>query len=142
MKNIIVVLIMVILSSCITRIEKQGYMFELVDKLSIESNITSKDRVLDIMGSPTFKSNIGKGESWIYYSQDVRKLLFFKPKVVKREIMILEFGIDNVVSNIREYDLLDKNDKIAFVSKYSAVGEHKTGFFSELFGNIGQVRAQ
>lgn len=140
MRNYFYCILLFILTSCITRYEKQGYMFELSDHALIQEGITSKERVLKIMGSPTIISDFDE-EAWIYYSEDVKKLLFFLPDIEKREILVLKFDKFNVVNKLQKIDLAD-GAKINFISDYTNVDSHKTGIFKSFFSNVGQVRPQ
>lgn len=115
-------------------------MFELSDHALIQEGITSKERVLKIMGSPTIISDFDE-EAWIYYSEDVKKLLFFLPDIEKREILVLKFDKFNVVNKLQKIDLAD-GAKINFISDYTNVDSHKTGIFKSFFSNVGQVRPQ
>ncbi len=141
-KNAIILLVIVLLSSaCNGRITKYGYMFELSDVQMVQKGITSKDRVLRLMGSPTLVLDNLEPEKWIYYEQDVKNFLFFKPKTIAREILVLEFDKNQTVSNIEKYDL--SNDKtIHFSRHFTEVKSKETGFFAGIFSNIGQVKPQ
>lgn len=130
------------LSSCITRIEKNGYMFDLAEVDLIKEDVTSKERVLNILGSPSLTSDLDGNEIWIYYSQEVKKILFFKPKIIDRTIVAIEFdNKEQLVRNIKKLDLNDES-KLSFSSKHTAVESQKTGFFKGIFSNIGQVKPQ
>lgn len=128
-------------TSCISRVDKHGYMFELSDHHLLQSGITTKDRVLNIMGSPTIIADINDDETWIYYSEDVKKLLFFTPDVVSRNVISIKFDDSQTIKELTNYDISHES-KLEFASNYTKVNSVKHGFFKSLFGNIGQVRPQ
>ncbi len=134
--------LLVVTSSCISRLEKHGYMFDLSDHETIQEDITSKERTLKIMGSPTVIAELGRDESWIYYAEDVKHLLFFKPKITSRNILIVRFDNSDTVTELRKIDLANEEKKLTFSSNYTAVDNHKSGFFKSIFSNIGQVKPQ
>ncbi len=138
MRKFLVCIVLLLLTNCATK-EKTGYLFEDTDQALIEQGVTSKERVLKIMGSPTLTSDFGGEENWIYYSEEVRHFLFFKPKVVSRTIKEVKFNSDNVISSIDQYDLSNQTD-LGFYSKYTAVENHDQSWFSAIFSNIGQVK--
>ena len=143
MKKILLNLILLIAtSSCITRIEKHGYMFDETDYEMMQEGVTDKEKVLRILGSPTIISDLDEDEAWIYYSEDVKRLLFFMPKVTERNIIVIRFNRENIISKLRKIDLSQEEKKLAFSSKHTAVESQKIGFFKSLFGNVGQVKAQ
>jgi outer membrane protein assembly factor BamE (lipoprotein component of BamABCDE complex) len=117
-------------------------MFDLSDHNLLQEGITSKERVLRIMGSPTLVSHLESDESWIYYFENVRYLLFFYPEIKERSILVLKFDGSDVIKELRSLNLEDEDEKFAFVKKYTAVESHKTGFFKSIFSNVGQVKPQ
>ncbi len=94
------------------------------------------------MGSPTVIAELGRDESWIYYAEDVKHLLFFKPKITSRNILIVRFDNSDTVTELRKIDLANEEKKLTFSSNYTAVDNHKSGFFKSIFSNIGQVKPQ
>lgn len=140
--NILLVVIALCLSSCILRSEKRGYMFDLSDHYLLQEGITSQDRVLRIMGSPTVISQLDNDESWIYFSEDVKYLLFFYPTIQERSILVLRFDSSGVVRELKLLSLDDEDKKLAFITKHTAVESRKTGFFKSIFSNVGTVKPQ
>lgn len=138
----LLVLTILVLSSCITRVEKRGYMFDLSDHDLLQEGVTSKDRVLTIMGSPTIISTLDDRETWIYYFEEVENLLFFLPTIEERTILVLRFDGSGVVKELKSLSLEDQNNQLAFVNKFTAVESHKVGFFKSIFGNVGQIKPQ
>ena len=123
--------------ACLSRVEKEGYIFDNASKTSLLENVTTKEKVLKIMGSPTIVSDLEE-EVFIYLSQDVKKLLFFKPKIIKREILVINFSKNNTIKSLASYDLT-KGRNISFSKKYTKVDGKETSAIAELFGNIGHV---
>ncbi len=130
-----------LLSSCIKVSKRYGYLFDLSDYQLVQEGITSKERVLKIMGSPTIISNLDSEEAWIYYSEDVDSILFFIPDIKERKILALKFDSSDTVKNIERYDLSDEDQKLKFASNYTEVQSSKIGFFKSIFSNVGQVKA-
>jgi outer membrane protein assembly factor BamE (lipoprotein component of BamABCDE complex) len=141
MRNFLSVLLLFVVISCISRVEKKGYMFDISGVEFLETGVTGKDKALQIMGSPTIASYLDDDELWIYYSEEIRHLLFFKPKVLQRRVLTLDFDRSGTLKYMKNYDLSDEKD-VEFASKKTEVESAKIGFFKALFGNIGQVRPQ
>ncbi len=143
MKHFIVLLSLAIslisLTSC-SQIEKRGYSFELSDYQLLKEKINNKNDALNFMGYPSFVSEADQKELWIYYSEDVKKLLFFKPEILDRKIITISFDNNNVVEKIKSYDLADQNS-VKFNQNYTEVTSQKKSWWSQIFGNIGQVKA-
>lgn len=129
-------------TSCINNYEKRGYAFELSDYHLLQEGISSKETVLKTMGSPTIISDFNSEETWIYYSEEVNKVLFFIPKVTTRNVLAINFDNSETISKLEKFDLSNENSRFIFEKNYTQIKSRKTGFFKSIFGNIGQVRAQ
>ncbi len=139
-KLVILITIVISLTSCLSKIEKKGYMFDLSDANLLQEKVTTKDEVLQYMGYPTLTSYIDE-EVWIYFAEEKKHLLFFKPTTVGREILVVKFDHNNVVNRLQKLGLKDEDKKLDFSSKYTEVADHEEGFFKSIFSNIGQVKA-
>lgn len=139
MLKFLYIFILFLTSSCLTRIEKQGYSFDSSDYKMIREEITSQAEVKNIMGSPTLISFIGKKPIWIYFSQIKEKLLFFKPNITARKIMTIEFDYEQkFVEKTNFYSLDDIND-IKYISDYTKIEDPNKNIMSEFLGNIGKI---
>lgn len=130
-----------LLESCVSRVDKRGYMFEMSDYEFLEEGVTNKEQALQIMGSSTFSSYLAEDEVWFYYSEDVRNLLFFKPKIISRKVVSLTFDESNTLFKIQEYDLAAQKN-FSPNSDLTKVESNKIGFFKAIFSNIGIVTPQ
>jgi len=140
MKKLLPLIVIYSLTSCVNPVEKRGYSFDLSDYKLVKKGISSKESVLGFMGSPTLVSNIDSEELWVYFSEDVRKVMFFKPKILYRKIMAISFDKTNIVKEVSNYGLKDQKE-VSFVSDYTKVKSHKKSFWSRIFKNVGQVNA-
>ena len=137
----LIIILAFVTSSCISRVDKHGFMFEFSDHELLQEGVTTKERVLKMMGSPTLVSEFDDQESWIYFSEDIKNFLFFKPKVAQRKILLLRFK-DDAISTLKTFDLSNESKNLKFVSEFTVVDSHKTGFFKSIFSNVGQIKPQ
>ncbi len=137
----LIIIFIFAINSCSSRVDKHGFMFEFSDHELLQEGVTSKERVLKMMGSPTLVSDFDNQEAWIYFSEDLKKFLFFKPEVVKRKILLLRFK-DNTISNLQSFDLGNESENLKFASEFTVVDSHKIGFFKSIFSNVGQIKPQ
>lgn len=143
MKNFFIcTFLLIALNACVSRVEKHGYMFDLSDHDMLQEGITTKEKVLRIMGSPTLVSNLDSDEAWIYYSEDVKHFLFFNPDIMSRTVVVLRFNSSDTLRELKRIDLASEEKNLEFVSDYTAVDSHKVGFFKSIFSNVGQVKPQ
>ena len=128
------------LSSCVSRIEKHGYMFDMSGYDLLQAGVTSKDRVERLMGSPTLVFDFGGEELWIYYSEDVKHFLFFDPKISNRRIVTIAFDQNGVINKLNSIGLEVENKELVFADKTTEVSDHERGLIKSFFSNVGQVR--
>jgi outer membrane protein assembly factor BamE (lipoprotein component of BamABCDE complex) len=132
--------LIILTTSCVSRLEQSGYMFDLSNYQLLQENITTRDKTLKLMGSPTIISNINDEEIWIYFSEKLGKFLFFKESTKERKILTITFENDTI-KKINSYNLLNQSNK-GFTSDFTKVESQKEGLFSSIFSNIGSVKAQ
>ena len=115
-------------------------MFENTDINIIKKGVTSKNTLLNAFGSPTIISFYNDKEVWIYYSENIKHILFFKPKVIEREALVIKFDNEDRVSNIKKIDLGDEDREFFFNQNRTFVKSHKNNFFKSIYENIGSIR--
>lgn len=139
-KFLLGILLLMFLSSCVDNSYRLGYLFDLSDYQLVQEGVTSKERVLKIMGSPTLISNLDEDETWIYFSEKVERTLFFIPDIKERTILTLKFDRSETVKSVERFDLSDEK-KMKFLKQHTEVNSNKIGFFKSIFSNVGQVKA-
>ena len=112
MKFLFITLILsMVLTSCKFRIDKSGFLFENIDTNFIQKDITSKNSLLKNMGSPSIITWIEDDEYWIYYSEQIKHILFMKPSIIDRNIIVLKFNPEDRVDYYKKLDLADADNK-------------------------------
>lgn len=128
-------------NSCASRLDKHGFMFEFSDHEMLQEGITTKERVLKMMGSPTLISDLDHDEAWIYFAEDLKGFLFLKPEIVERNILVIRFESDTI-RELKKISLENETKNLQFVADYTMVDSHKVGFFKSIFSNVGQIKPQ
>lgn len=98
---------------------------------------TTKDEVIQILGTPsaviTFDEN-----TWLYMSSDIKRVAFFTPNEIDRNILKIKFDKDGkVITTAR----LNKNDGVSDIipsQEKTEVKGQNPGFFQKYFGGVGQ----
>ncbi len=130
------------LGSCAAKIDKRGYMFDLSDHELLQEGVTTKDRLLKNMGSPTLISDLDEDEAWIYYSENLKSFLFFTPKIIERTILIARFDKLDNLQKLERMDLTSENKDLKFFPDYTMVESHKSSLIKSLFTNVGKITPQ
>jgi outer membrane protein assembly factor BamE (lipoprotein component of BamABCDE complex) len=141
-KNFFYIFLLIALNACVSRLDKRGYIFDMSDYNLLQEGITSKERLLKIMGSPTLISDLDSDEAWIYYSEDLKRLLFFKPDIISRDVLVVRFNEVGTIRELNRIDLNDEEKQLQFAANFTNVESRKIGFLKSLFSNVGQIKSQ
>lgn len=106
---------------------------ERIDQIRVGQ---SKAEIQNILGAPSSVVSLDRN-TWIYMSSDIKRVAFFAPKEVDRDVLTIRFNDQNKVEAIER--LTKKNGKEIKVSsdKTETLG-HNPGFFRKYFGGVGQ----
>ena len=141
-KNFFYIFLLIALNACVSKFDKRGYIFDMSDYNLLQEGITSKERLLKIMGSPTLISDLDSDEAWIYYSEDLKRLLFFKPDIISRDVLVVRFNQVGTIRELNRIDLNDEEKQLQFAANFTNVESRKIGFLKSLFSNVGQIKPQ
>lgn len=128
--------ILLVAASCSPIVEARGHV-GIEDMIAeIKPQQTTREEVLQKLGSPTSTSDFGT-QTWyyIYAKREVRA--FLKPEVVEQKVVSIEFDAGETVSKIDTYGLEDTK-KIDSVKRVTPTEGHSLGFVEQILGNIGR----
>lgn len=136
--HIISTLACVILSGCASEINARGNL-PTDEKLSQVTTGLTRDEVLQILGSPSSMATF-TDQSWYYIGQRTEDYAFFKPKVIERQVLVVQFDELGQVSEIKR---LDKDDgkPIEMVDRTTPTVSRDLSLMQQIFGNLGKVPA-
>ena len=138
MRAIIIFIALLFFTSCVDRIEKKGYSFELSNYELLRNKVSDKAFVVEYMGYPSIKSNLMGDEVWIYFSETIDNKIFVDSESLARRVLLISFNKNSVVKDIRNYYLEDGNDFV-FSNDKTKVPQKGKGILGQIFGNIGQI---
>ena len=105
---------------------------ERIDKIQLGQ---SKEDVFSNLGAPSNVVSLDRNV-WIYMSAEVKRIAFFKPEEIQRDILIIRFNEENKVEEIQR--LNRENGKTVAVSTDETQTLGNTpGFFERYFGGVG-----
>ena len=105
------------------------------DRILMIQKGQDRARVREILGAPS-SINPLDGNTWIYMSSDVRKVAFFKPEELDRDVLTIKFDDDGIVSSISRYS--KANGKEIIISEDATdFDKGNKSFFEEYFGGVG-----
>jgi outer membrane protein assembly factor BamE (lipoprotein component of BamABCDE complex) len=117
----------------------QGYVADNALIQSVQPGVDNRDSVMKTLGRPSFEAEFDKN-AWYYVSRETRQFGFNRPKPKEQTLLIVQFDQNGTVSNVTRRGLEQVVDISMVRDKTPTLGR-KTGFFQDLFGNIGAVGA-
>lgn len=129
------------LSGCsIGRLAARGHLPD-PDKLAkIEPGKTDKDQVEQLIGSPSSVAAFDK-ETWYYISEEQKRVAFFAPEVLKRNVVIVHFDDKGVVSSVDDKGLKDAHNVQPVARTTPTLGQKYT-LIEQLLGNFNRYRSK
>lgn len=126
-------------SGCTRLRAHQGYVGDSVLLQSVSPGVDNKASVEASLGRPTFVGQFGSND-WYYYARDTKQLAFAKPKASGQYVLHVEFDKQGNVTSVKQSAMENIVNINPESDKTPTLGRN-TGFFEELFGNIGTVGA-
>lgn len=127
---------MAALSGCVKNESHIGYNFSDHYQERLKENITTKDEVLENMGSPTIESTYGDSV-YYYITQKQISKAFFSPKVVDQKILALTFNKKGVLMQIKQYGVQEFKDLELDPNRTKLKG-NEMGVLEQLMTNVGR----
>ena len=104
---------------------------------AVQVGIDNKESVAKTLGRPTFVGQFTPND-WYYVARDTTTVAFRSPRVSKQTVLHVSFDAAGNVAGVRRTG----KELIASVNPVNAqtptLGRN-TGFFEDIFGNIGSV---
>lgn len=131
--------LVVALSACNPRVQKTGNIPDPERLSEIVPGEVSRDEVAEILGSPSSIPAFDQ-ETWLYISETRETLAFFQPEVTERQIVMVRFDKEGVVSKV---DTLTAEDgqEITPEDRVTPTAGLELTFVEQLIGNFNRLNA-
>ena len=96
----------------------------------------TKDEVLEILGAPSSVVSLDQN-TWIYMRSDIKRVAFFKPEELNRDVLTIRFNQYNQVTDISRLNK-DSGQAVAINEEETQTHGSTPGFFEKYFGGVGQ----
>lgn len=117
----------------------QGFVLDPTLADSIQPGIDNADSVAKTLGRPSFVGEFDD-RSWYYVARDTRQFAFRTPRPVAQTVLAVRFDGRGNVAKV-ERSGLERVVKVSPFDETTPTLGRSHSFFSDLFGNIGQVGA-
>lgn len=121
---------------CTPTFDNRGNLPHPEDLAKIVAGQTTRDEVQQLLGSPSSSLNYGN-ESWQYISQRLESVAFFKPDLLERKVVAIDFDAQGVVTRVVIKGLEDGQD-IVIVDRETPTAGKELTILEQLMGNVGR----
>ena len=124
------------LNSCgLKVVENHGQIYgKNLDLNELQIGKTTKNEIVELLGSPSTTSNFDNEQSWIYISSEFKKFIFLDGSNTDQKILILSFN----QNTLKNKELLSKNDinNIEYEETLTDSRGKKVNWIKEFFTNL------
>lgn len=127
-----------VLAGCAAEISSRGNL-PPADKLAQVTPGITRDQVVQILGSPSTVATFSDS-AWYYIGQRTEDYAFYKPKVMERQVVVVQFDEEGRVAEVKR---LDKEDgkSIEMVARTTPSVSRDLSLMQQIFGNLGRSPA-
>ena len=124
------------LNSCgLKVVENHGQIYEKNTNFKdLQVGKTTKNEIVELLGSPSTTSNFDDEQSWIYISSQFKKFIFLDGSNTDQKILILSFN----QNTLKNKELLSKNDinNIEYEETLTDSRGKKVNWIKDFFSNL------
>ena len=106
------------------------------ERIAEVSEGDSQDKVLQVLGAPSTVVSFDKN-TWIYMSSDIKRVAFFAPEEVSRDVLTIRFNDNGKVASISGLDK-ENGENVQISADATEAPGQEPGFFRKYFGGVGQ----
>ena len=132
----ILLLLSPLASACSSSISTHGHTFDEEQIAKIEPGRSSRQEVLQLMGSPSALSTFDD-DAWYYVTQRTEKKSFYQTDVVEQEVLTVSFDENGRVSAVDRHGK-DQVAAIDPVDRVTPTAGSSPSIWKQLIGNIGR----
>ena len=124
------------LNSCgLKVVENHGQIYEKnINFKELQVGKTTRNEIVQLLGSPCTTSNFDDEQSWIYISSQFKKFIFLDGSNTDQKILILSFN----QNTLKNKELLSKNDinNIEYEETLTDSRGKKVNWIKDFFSNL------
>lgn len=135
LRFILPILLLFVISGC-QSIDVRGQYIDDKQISTIEDKKLNKDQVIELLGSPTLVPEYTPNR-WYYAERAMQKRAWFLPKVVAQRVVVVTFGVDNIVKEVEVFNDSHSNN-VKVVSEYTKSLGDEENALQQFVRNIGR----
>jgi outer membrane protein assembly factor BamE (lipoprotein component of BamABCDE complex) len=125
-----------VLIGCVPQVSNHGYRLDEAAFAQIEPGRTTRDEVLQLLGSPSALTTFD-GSVWYYVSQRSERLSFYQDDVVNQDVVSITFDELGTVTSVDRHGL-EQAREVSLVERETPTAGSELTAFEQFIGNIGR----
>lgn len=126
----------ILASGCVKRVHYRGKAPDLEVLSTLKTGQSTKNDVLNSLGSPTFETQYGE-KIWFYVSKKVEHKAFLPPEETEKQTIALSFNKSGVLTKIEDLDP-DLPDIVPVKNRTPSAIEERP-LVKQIFANFGRI---
>jgi outer membrane protein assembly factor BamE (lipoprotein component of BamABCDE complex) len=124
------------LTACTVNEIHRGHLLPEGVAAELSAADATQQRVVELLGTPSAVSAFDRNR-WFYISEVQQYQYFFKPDVVAREVLILDFDRDQRLERVSTLTEKDGRE-LTLVARETPTEGNKINLLEQLLGNLGR----
>ena len=125
-----------LLIGCVAQVSNHGYRLDEAALAQIEPGRTTRDQVLQLLGSPSALTTFD-GSVWYYVSQRTERLSFYQEDVVTQDVVAIAFDDVGTVAGVERHGL-EQAHEVSLVERETPTAGSELSALEQFIGNIGR----
>jgi outer membrane protein assembly factor BamE (lipoprotein component of BamABCDE complex) len=125
------------LAACAPTYSTHGFTPQLHQLDQIEAGVDTRASVLEKLGQPSASGSFD-ADSWYYVASRMEKFAFYRPRVVERTVVAVQFDETGAVADVTRYGLEDGRIIDLETATTPTFGRELT-VVQQMFGNFGRL---
>ncbi len=122
------------LAACSPRIHTRGNLPDPDRVAELKPGDITREEVVELIGSPSTTASFDN-EAWLYISERTETTAWFEPEVKERNVLLLEFDKDGVLTD-KLHVGLDASNKLIPVDRRTPTYGSKLTIIEQMVGNF------
>lgn len=124
-------------AACTPTRTSHGFISDSRASMDVQVGVDTKSTVLQRLGSPSTTA-VFDTTAWYYVSSIQERFAFYDPDTVEREVLVVRFGADDVVTAVDRYGV-ERGRVIAYNEDSTPTRGRELGLVEQIFGNVGST---
>ena len=124
-------------SACVSMIDVHGDAVDPERLASLVPQKTDYTEVQNLLGSPSSRA-IFDSENWIYLHSEQKRVAFFKPKEIHRDIVVLRFDKQGILQSV-ETKTLEQGREITPSAEVTKTDQESLTVMDQMIRNVGRM---